>query len=134
MGAWGAGPFENDDARDFVYSVDKSRDLGVLEASFEAALNAGVYLEAPQGAEVIASAEILAIVLGRAGEKVRYPDEIITWAAKTKTAPSPALVAKALSALDAVLGESSELRELWQDSDEFDTWKSGVDDVKRRLA
>jgi hypothetical protein len=40
--------------------------------------------------------------------------------------------ALALAALDRVLAEESELRELWADVDD-DAWMEGVQDLRRRL-
>lgn len=135
MGAWGVGPFDNDDASDFADSVAEKNDLAVIEAAFDKVLGAtSEYLEAPIASEAIAGAEILALLLDRPSADTEYPEEIDEWTAASKHMPSDALIAKARNALDRILAPPSELLELWSESDDLATWKTSVEDVKRRLA
>jgi len=56
MGAWGVKTFENDDSSDWLYDLEESNDLSVIEA----ALNEGGsdYIEAPEGCNILAAAEV----------------------------------------------------------------------------
>ena len=57
MGAWGSGPFENDDACDWL---DELADSGVAALREALALaDAADYLEAPDGSVVVAAAEVV---------------------------------------------------------------------------
>ena len=46
--------------------------------------------------------------------------------------PSPTLLARANAAIERILGEKSELRELWQEGDDAE-WQGAVADLRRRL-
>ncbi|MGL5443372.1 MAG: DUF4259 domain-containing protein, partial [[Mycobacterium] stephanolepidis] len=55
MGAWGAGPFDNDDAADFLGDLRQSDDIELQLARCLRMANAD-YLEAPEGSTVVAAA------------------------------------------------------------------------------
>ncbi len=134
MGAWGTGPFDNDDAGDFAIAVASKQDLTAIEAAFDRVLaTANSPLDASDASNAIAGAEILAMLLDHLSADTEYPEEIDEWAAAGNLVPSDALLAKARSAMDLVLGEQSELRNLWAEGDELDAWKATVTDVKARL-
>ena len=59
MGAWGAGPFENDDAMDWAIDLEESGDVGFVVEALRAAESDG-YLDAPEGSVTIAAAEVVA--------------------------------------------------------------------------
>ena len=65
MGAWGVGPFENDDASDWVYQLEGAEDLELVRGTLEAAANPQGYLEAPTCSEALAAAEVVAALSGR---------------------------------------------------------------------
>jgi predicted secreted protein len=46
--------------------------------------------------------------------------------------PPPALLKRALSAIDRILGDESDLRELWDESS-GDDWRKAMDDLRRRV-
>jgi Domain of unknown function (DUF4259) len=60
MGAWGVANFENDDAQDWVYELEESKDLSVV-----ANLDNEIYLAAPECARALAAAEVLTALLSR---------------------------------------------------------------------
>lgn len=137
MGAWGSGPFENDDACDWL---DELADSGVAALREALALaDAADYLEAPDGSVVVAAAEVVArmaaVVDDEAEETAadaELPDEVTAFLASCGP-PATTLIAAARAALDRVTADDSELRELWQDA-EGGAWQAAVDDLKRRLA
>jgi len=134
VGAWGPGPFDNDDASDFAANVGSKDDIAAVEAALDKVLAIGEgYLEAPEASNAIAAAEILALLVDRPSDETEYPDEIEEWAAESEHVPSDALRAKAVRALDRVLAPPSELLELWSEGDDLATWKASVEDAKRRL-
>jgi hypothetical protein len=61
--------------------------------------------------------------------------EIDAWVAEVskKAKRRTDLIDKSLRAIEHILSERSELRELWQDSDEYDNWRASVDDLKARI-
>ena len=135
MGAWGHGSFENDNACDWAYSLEESKDLSLVEAAMEKVLASGPeYLEAPDSEEALAAVEVLARLKGNFGVRDAYTEGVDAWVAKNKLPVSPELTNKALATIERILSEPSEIVELWQESDEFDDWKRSVEDLKRRIS
>ena len=96
------------------------------------------YLEAPFGAEGLAAIEVLARLYGnpgKPGEQDEDSAEVDAWVAEVskKVKRRSDLIDKSLRAIEHILSERSELRELWQDSDEYDNWRASVDELKARL-
>lgn len=129
VGAWGIGNFDNDDAADWVYELAESDDRDVLIAALREATSGG-YLEAPVGSAALAAAEVVAALLGNAGKGL--PDEVRKWVADHEAQVPHDLLALSRAAVMRVK-EDSELRELWQDSNDFEQWVSLQDDLLKRL-
>ena len=143
MGAWGMGSFENDAAADFAWEIAEG-GFPVIEKIFDKVLaEKESYFE--DGEEAIAAAEVVAKLYGRGPspldnlheiEEDDFPDEELTlgkWIASAKPPPTGELVEKARRAVARVLTES-ELCHSWRDSNHFEEWKRGVDDLSKRLA
>jgi hypothetical protein len=115
MGAWGAGPFDNDDALDFL---DQLSDLPANELAgrLEAALAVPTegYLEYPEGSAAIAAASLIAAVHRGAFDGLNeQARELVQTGAVHDNAR---LRDQALAALTRVIGESSEWQALWSES------------------
>lgn len=133
MGAWGAGPFENDDAGDWSYGFD-----GADEASGHRLLAEALHLGAPDE-YVEATAGSVAVAAAAVVSWLHAPDEIpdppdgespAAWVRAVGPGPYTELTAAALAALDRVRGDDSELAELW-DGDE--AWPASLDQIEARL-
>ncbi|MFC8507407.1 DUF4259 domain-containing protein [Streptomyces sp. NPDC057411] len=132
MGTWDIGPFDNDTAADFSARVDEAAaadKAAVLLAAFREVTETGDdYLDSDFAAEAVAAAALVAAQCpgGDAVTTAYGPDERI-----------PALPATlrplAVAALDRVLGEDSELLELWEESG-GEEWKAGVLRLRAVLA
>jgi Domain of unknown function (DUF4259) len=130
MGAWGTGPFENDDALDFTVDLQTDGVSAVRSALEEVALlGLDGYLEAPASERAIAAAEVLAAALGRPAPDL--PPEITDWVSKGPRVDE-SLLPLAAVAMTRVL-EESELKELWESSTDGPTWEHRVADVRERL-
>lgn len=129
MGTWGHGTFENDGASDWVYELEKARDLSVIEAALDAVIGAADFLESSDCCNALAAAEVVAALRGKPSAEL--PPEVTAWVSGRKAAPLP-LVTKSMSAVVRILGDS-ELKELWAESGEVGDWESSVHDLKRRL-
>jgi hypothetical protein len=131
MGTWGAGPFENDEASDWVYELETSRDASILERAFAAVTDLSVddSLEAPESQIAIGAAETAAALAGRGGNGL--PDSVVSWtldrAPATRELLSHARAALARIRLD------SELKELWEESESAAEWESAMTDLASRL-
>jgi hypothetical protein len=120
MGAWGTGPFDNDDAVDFAASLDdlepEDRPNAIREALAEAAAETD-YLERDAGGAAVAAAALVA---------AQYPDgEPIdsVYGPKQSIPDLPEeLKSIAVQALTRVLADDSELNELWADSPDGEAW------------
>lgn len=127
MGAWSHEPFGNDTANDWAYGLEDIGNLSLIEAAFDAVNNdEGEYLGASVGEEAVAAAEALAHLMGKPTETDTYTEKVQTWAKSVSARPNPALKNKARQALQRVLSEGSELRELWEEADEYAQWQDSL--------
>lgn len=133
MGAWGVLAFDNDDANDWAYELEDADDLSVVESAFEAVEEAEDELEAPEGRNALAACEVLARLNGKPGYKNTWTEKVDEWVAAHRLKPSAALLKRANAAIDRVLGEGSELKELWAESGENKAWLAAVEDLRKRL-
>jgi hypothetical protein len=132
MGTWGVGSFENDDALDWVAGlVDSDGPEEITEAFAPLLATGGGYLEATDCSIGLAAAEVVAALNGRPGGDL--PDEAKEWAGERLGAASRELVSNARQVIAAVT-MSSELKELWEESDDYAAWQERVADLSRRLA
>ena len=62
MGAWGTGPFDDDNASDWVWELQEADDWRVVEQALRGAadVDATTYLEAPDGQIAWAAAAVVA--------------------------------------------------------------------------
>jgi hypothetical protein len=128
MGAWGTGSFDNDDASDWIYELEESPDVAVVRRALD--IRSAPYLEAPEGSTAIAAAEVVAAARGRPAASL--PDSVTAWVAEHGSTVEESDVILAVAALDRVLADDSELRDLWAVTDE-DAWRDAVHDLQRRL-
>ncbi len=134
MGAWSSDPFGNDTAGDWKYGLDDIDDLSLIEETIEKLLEVGDdYLEAPDAEEAIAAIDTIARLKGQFYVKNAYTESVDAWVAAHPIVPPAPLIAKALKALDRILSEPSEALELWSESEDFETWKKHIADLKERI-
>jgi hypothetical protein len=137
MGTWAVGPFGNDFAQDWAQDLHESNDLYFIGDTLDNILapEQAAYLEAPFGAEGLAAVETLLRLEGRGGvgddDSAAIDDWVGIVQAKYKSRAD--LLEKSARVLELVLSERSELRELWQDSEHYETWRATVEDQKARL-
>jgi hypothetical protein len=135
MGAWGADPFDNDDAADWSYAfddVDEAAGLQLLADALDLG-DADAYLEAPEGARAVAAALIVSwLVHPDAIPDSPYGASAAAWVRTTRPTAGPALTAAALAALHRVRSEHSELAELWAEADGT-AWLASLAQIEARL-
>jgi len=128
MGAWGHGPFDNDTAADWVYELTESQGPNtVIEAL---AITTSSYLDVDEGTNAIAAAEVVAAALGQPAAQL--PDEVLAWLASHGSAFAAEHAALAALAVDRVMSDESELRELWDEA-ESNEWRAAVANLRSRL-
>jgi hypothetical protein len=134
MGTWGPGVFENDTACDFATAIASGGGVAALAQALDRVVSSGdSYLEAPDAEEGLAAAEIVARLKGSPGQPTAYTASIDAWIRDLQTGVPDELIGKAKKSIARILAEPSELLELWTESDEFDSWKRGVEEVSKRL-
>lgn len=137
MGAWGHGHFENDTAADFVWKVEESEDpKQTIKAAFEAVFEED-YLDLDPASEAIAAAAFVDRQLN--GTKFTDADgvgplEVDNFPENHPGVDLSDLKIIAVKALRRVLGDNSELNELWADGEEdYPLWKNEVESMIKRL-
>lgn len=134
MGTWAVDAFGNDGAVDWTYGLDDVHDLSLVEEAIDTVLAAGEEgPDAPDGADALVAIEVIARLQGNWGERSTYSETVDEWVESTKLVPPAALIAKARAALDRILADNSELRELWEDSDSYDDWLASVRELEGRV-
>lgn len=130
MGAWGVLAYENDTAADWLYDLVESGDsVAFLRQSLD--LTKHVYIDADAGMAAVAAAELVCMISG----KVRHddaPEEAAQWIKEHAEEIDNLAVLKkdAISVLEKILsGDSSELYELWQESESFEEWLDEIKDL-----
>lgn len=133
MGCWAIDSFGNDDAADWLYGLAEQNDLVLVRETISQLLTADGYLDAPYATEALAAIEVVAAALGRPTAAARANKDLMGWIARVKPLPEQSLVADAVRAVDRILAPESELRELWEDTDEFIEWQADVASLREQL-
>jgi hypothetical protein len=129
-GTWGTGSFENDDALDWAQEFESRPSMAVVVSTLKR-VNGTSYIEASDGAAVIAAAEVVAAAAGSPSKSLPVP--LATWAAKQPKAEAVAQLPLARQAVARVArGDRSELRELWLGS-KAAAWQAAVAELEARL-
>jgi len=136
MGAWSHEPFGNDTACDWAYELEESEGYAVIEDAFNQIIEMSTeeYIDADIGCVAHAAAEVLAKSFGRGVEEEDIPEAVEKWLEQNKNKTNPTLIPKAIRALKLLTSESSELNELWQESDYYTEWTSNIDELKEILS
>lgn len=133
MGAWGPGPFQNDQALAWLAEVEEQDDPTLIDDAVDAIVEAGDddHLDADDCQAAIAAAEVVAAMGGKPSP--RLPDEIGEWAGEQE-APDDDLVQQAVAAI-ARIRTNSELREAFTEEGTVDAgWLRSLDDLVARLS
>jgi ribosomal protein L7/L12 len=132
MGAWGSGSFENDDASDWIadFCDEPDKELISDALSTVAEMEADEYLEAPDCSVGIAAAEVVAALKGAASPGLS--DDATECVAKLKLKADPRTASLALKAVQRIK-TNSELKELWDESENPNEWYAAIDNLETRL-
>jgi len=129
MGAWGIAAFDNDDASDWVYDLEK-RGLAAIDAALADA-EAATDLVMPTDVNAIAAGEVVAASRGRPVDGLREDIQQLAIFVGPDITPDHAVRAQA-AAVRVLAG--SEVAELWDESGEGAEWRRSIDDLVRRLS
>jgi len=129
MGAWGTAAFDNDDASDWVYELEKN-GIDAIDSALTNAMMA-TDLEMPDDVDAIAAGEVVAAALGRPAEGLRA--DILALATGLGPQVTAVHASRARDAAERVLA-ASEVSDLWAETADEAEWRGGVDDLIQRLA
>ncbi|GAA3001885.1 DUF4259 domain-containing protein [Streptomyces fulvorobeus] len=134
MGTWDIGHFDNDTAADFGGGLDDApsdKREALLRDALTAVTRTGreEYLDSEEAVVAVAAAALIAAQCpGGAPVTTPYgPDEPLP-------PLDPELRGLAVSALDRVVGENSELPGLWAGAGAGEQWAAGVTGLRKVLA
>ena len=135
MGAWGTKVFESDEALDFLSDfVDSKQNIKILQSALDNVLNDSEEIDADFGEAALAAAEIIAVAFGKIYKDFSNEEFKSINIEKLKSQIDAALIIKALKAVERVQqSDKSELRSLWEDTEEYEEWNMNVNDLKSRL-
>jgi hypothetical protein len=129
MGAWGSGPFENDAALDWVHELERSNDrefpLTVLRH-----LDAAAGIGGREGEVGVAAAEAVAASRGWPSEPL--PGGVLDWLEGTGGSTEAPAAELALRVVNAIDGDTSDLRSLWDEAGGAG-WRERMTDLRERL-
>ncbi|HET7621924.1 MAG TPA: DUF4259 domain-containing protein [Gemmatimonadaceae bacterium] len=132
MGTWGTEIFANDDAMDWIASLEDTDDIGVVERALSGVNGASGYLEASDCSVALAAAEVVASILKRPGPDV--PSEVFEWIARVGREMPRSLPDDARRVIDRVASDS-ELLELWEEAGDpsLGEWRATLTELRGRL-
>ncbi|HEY0997652.1 MAG TPA: DUF4259 domain-containing protein [Gemmatimonadaceae bacterium] len=139
MGILGADPFENDDAREWLESLDVAAGSAPLVEMLRRIVDGASdpHLDVRRSTLALAAAELLAALHRRPADALPRAGQ--DWVAGVSggdaagSAPDEEALALATRALDFVV-TSSALAELWSQRDDADRWRARLDDLRLRLS
>lgn len=134
MGTWALDAFGNDYAMDWAQDLHEYKTLELVETTLDNVIDSQeAELAAPFAAEALAALEVIARLLGQPGEDDPATAEVDEWVAACKKKITPPLLEKARLAFERITAETSELRQLWQDSEHFTDWQADVARLRARV-
>jgi hypothetical protein len=131
MGAWGIGTFENDDAADWAYELEDALDLEPVRRALAATVDSDGYLEIPEAACAVAAAAVVASSFD--GDLKGLPEEIGEWVDGHLDEATRGDGRLAVDAIDRVMSEESELRNLWAEVPQGPRWAEEIEKLRQRL-
>jgi hypothetical protein len=132
MGAWGAGSFENDMALYWleVFCSASNKDE-LLLSMLETITDVGdEYLDAADCSSCITAAEVIASL--KNSPNPNFPHDSKQCVSESGISPDASLVELATKAVARVKA-NSELKELWDESENPGEWYSALGDLEGRL-
>lgn len=134
MGTWALHAFGNDEAADFLDDLTAKGDLELVTQAVQDAVEQEDYLEAPSAELALAAIEVLCALRGSPSPLFLAQKDLPQWLDEQAGHDAQVSNDTALQAIDRLLGGSSELAELYEESDENEAWRNGVLALRERVA
>lgn len=127
MGVWGFKNFENDDALDWAAELVEQSDKHLVICALKEIVNNDDYLEVPECCEGLCAVNIIACI--KDNQFAGLPKEVIDWLQEVGDLEfNDADINLAKDALNRIMTES-ELKELWEETDDFEEWMEYLDGI-----
>lgn len=126
------GNFGNDEATDWLFDLEETYGAELLAEAFDV-ITKGEFHEQSDCCIALAAAEIVAAAKGKPAPD--FPDDARKWLGNQDTsdlARIKALSKKAIAAVKKIQAKS-ELRDQWEESDEWHSWNMVVEGLLKRL-
>lgn len=134
MGFTGHESFANDYAADFVAALQDVQDLSLVQESIKLLLEeSDDFVPMDLAADAIAACEVIARLRGAGGRSDAATAPVDAWVSAHPLKVPSRLVRRAIKAIDRILDDDSELRELWEEGAAGEAWKTSVLDLRRRM-
>jgi len=136
MGAWGLLNFENDTALDFVADIEEKAEKGIarIKSAIEIinTTTEDSYLDSDLCIEALAAIEYIAAAKDQMAED--FPEDAEEWLQPHKASllGLRGIIAQSKQAIDRIK-HNSELKELWEESEDFEEWNKVLDDLDTRI-
>lgn len=133
MGAWNYGVFDDDTAYDALDDLRESLEIiSDMEKYFDAVIGAE-YVDYDEGHYALVSAAVIDSVINDIPHRCDE-DDYFEWTKSLKYLDFSPVKQKAVQAIDAVLSDNSELRELWEENAElYGAWREDKLSIQKRL-
>ena len=134
MGTWDIKAFGNDYSLDWVLDLAEHGEGLIRKAlTYVSEFPADDYLDSVEASEALAAIAIVALTRS-ATHHEETPEEVEQFLADGSFNPSPELVGLCLKAYDRILGDNSDLKGLWEDSNYYEQWLAYMAGLKQALA
>lgn len=130
MGTWGTGSFDNDSAMDWLMDFAEEPSVMKILSAFNLVVNEAGYADSLDSEEAVVAAEVVALLSGI--NTPDFPEEYIENVNNAEISISEELIRKALSSIEIII-KQSELKELWEESEDFPDWIDHMNTLRRRL-
>lgn len=134
MGAWAEDAFGNDTACDWAGDFSDNPSIEKIEEALDLVLESDDYLDSDLASEALVACEIIARLKGNFGEMSAYSESIDAWVSSVNILPSSELILRAQKAIARILGENSELSELWDEDGINEKWHAEMEDLQKRVS
>lgn len=135
MGAWGTLNFENDTALDLVYEIEEE-GANRIKIAIEAvnSREEDSFLDSDLCSEALAAIEYIAAAKDKVSED--FPEDAEEWltpANKESLLAIRNLISNSKQAIDRIK-HNSELKDLWEETEDFEEWNKVLDGLVTRIS
>jgi len=128
--ASGPGSFENDDALEWVDDLEDSFGITMLQEAFTR-VEKNKYPDSVDCCVALAAAEVVAAAKGKPSPDL--PAGVRSWLEEEEDADSIKSLDKAAIKVVNKIRNNSELKESWQDTDDWQEWQRVLNKLEERL-